>query len=400
MPEFDLREIMQEIHESAEKRRRENPEIEAEIQRQRGYFNPAAKRDQDPRLAEFELYLKQANVGYDTAKLTPGTRLPLFKRLLLRLMRPFSTPQVDFNAVLVRLLNQASKIIQEQQNAIQALRQEPERVVELVRALSDAQLEDSRAAAARKLTEVYESSQDPDVRAIAECHRRFQTPASIPVGFDYLLFEDRFRGPESEIKKRQARYIPYFEHHHPVLDIACGRGEFLELLKENAIPASGVELNPQMVGRCREKGLDVAEKGVFEYLGGIRDESVGGIFAAQLIEHLDHEALLRLMALAFLKLRPGGLFVLETVNPASLFVFAHSLYLDPTHGRPYHPQTLEFLSRNLGFTRVSLEFFSPVEEEWRIPPLDAPGTARFNASVERLNNLLYGCQDFAVIAHK
>ncbi len=400
MPEIDLEQVIQEIHESAEKRRRENPEIEAEIQRQRGYFNPAAKREQDPRLAEFELYLKQANVGHNTAKLTPGTRLPFFKRWLLRLMRPFSTPQVEFNAVLVRLLNQASRIIQDQENAIRSLRQEPERVVELVRALSDLQLEDSRAAAVRKLTEVYDSSQDPDIRAIAESHRRFQTSGSVPAGFDYLLFEDRFRGPESEIKKRQARYLPYFEHHHPVLDVACGRGEFLELLKENAIPALGVELNAQMVGRCREKGLDVAEKDVFDYLDGIPDESVGGIFAAQLIEHLDHEAALRLVALCFQKLRPGGLLVVETINPASLFVFAHSLYLDPTHRRPYHPQTLQFLCRNLGFTRVSLEFFSPVEEEWKIPPLDGPGAARFNASIERLNNLLYGCQDFAVIAYK
>ncbi len=400
MPEIDLQEIMQEIHESAEKRRRENPEIEAEIQRQRGYFNSAAKREQDPRLAEFELYLRQANASYNAAKLTPGTRFSFFKRVLLRLMRPFSIPQVDFNAVLVRLLNQASKIIQDQENAIRALRQEPERVVELVRALSDLQLQDSRAAAIRKLTEIYESSRDPDIRAIAERHQRFATSGSVPVGFDYLLFEDRFRGSESEIKKRQARYVPYFEHHHPVVDVACGRGEFLELLKENAIPASGVELNPEMVNRCREKGLDVAEQGVFEYLDGIADETVGGIFAAQLIEHLDHDGLLRLMTLAFLKLQPGGLLVLETINPASLFVFAHSLYLDPTHRRPYHPRTLDFLCRNLGFTRVSLEFLSPVEEEWKIPPLEAPGATRFNAALERLNNILYGPQDFAVIAYK
>jgi len=400
MPEIDLQQVMREIHDSAEKHRRENPEIEAEMQRQREYFNPATRREQEPRVAEFELYLKQADISHDTARLAPGTRFPFFKRLLLRLMRPFSAPQVEFNALLVRLLNHSFKFIQDQENAIRSLRQEPEKVVELVRALGDLQLEDKRTAAVRKLTEVYESSEDPDVRAVAESHRRLHTSGSVPVGFDYLLFEDRFRGPESEIKKRQTRYVPYFEHHHPVLDIACGRGEFLELMRENGIPGSGVELNPQMVSRCREKGLDVVEKGMFEYLDGVPDQSVGGIFAAQLIEHLDHEALLRLMAAAFIKLQPGGLLVLETVNPASLFVFAHSLYLDPTHRRPYHPQALDFLCRNFGFTRVSIEFLSPVEEEWKIPPVEAPGAARFNASLDRLNSLLYGWQDFAVIAHK
>jgi hypothetical protein len=155
-----------------------------------------------------------------------------------------------------------------------------------------------------------------------------------------------------------------------------------------------------MVCRCREKGLEVAQQGVFEHLDQVPDESLGGIFAAQLIEHLDHGALVRLIALAFRKLHAGGLLVLETINPASLFVFAHSLYLDPTHRRPYHPRALDFLCRNLGFTRVSLEFLSPVEEDWKIPPLEAPGAARFNAAIDRLNNILYGPQDFAVIAHK
>ncbi len=400
MPEIDLQQVLREIQESAEKRRNENPEIEAEIQRQRPYFNPAAKREQDPRLAELELYLQQANVEYDTAKLTPGTRFAFVKRVLLRLMGPFSRRQVEFNSVLVRLLNQASKIILEQQNAIQALRQEPEKVVELIRAVSDLHFEEKKTEAVRKLTEVYESSQNPDVRAVGECYRRFSGSESVPTGFDYLLFEDRFRGSESEIKKKQASYLAYFEHHHPVLDVACGRGEFLELLKEKGIPGSGVELDAQMVRRCREKGLEVAEKSLFEYLGETPDESFGGIFAAQLIEHLDHEALVRLIALAFRKLQPGGLLVLETINPASLFVFAHSLYLDPTHRRPYHPQTLDFLCRSLGFTRVSLEFLSPVEENWKIPPLDAPDASRFNAAMERLNNVLYGPQDFAVIAYK
>lgn len=398
MPEIDLDKIVEEIKAAAEKRRRENPEIEAEIQRMRKYFQPSPVHA-DPRFQELELNVRRANLSFNPAEPLPATRFPALKKIVLRLIRPYTRGQIEFNACMVRALNKAWEIIQEQQKTIQNLQQEPERLAELVRTFSDFLHEDQRKEVIRKLAEIYATSSNQSTRLVAEQNRRFLQEGSVPAGFDYLTFEDRFRGSELEIKNRHRRYVDYFTHNEPVLDAACGRGEFLELLKENSVNASGVEINPRMVARCQEKGLDIHSADLFDHLQNLQDESLGGIFAAQVIEHMNYQAALRLISLAYLKMKVGGVLLIETINPASLFVFAHSLHLDPTHVQPYHPLTLEFLCRNFGFSRTETVFSSPVEESWRLPAL-SPDHATFNAAIDRLNNLLYGPQDYAVIAHK
>ena len=223
--------------------------------------------------------------------------------------------------------------------------------------------------------------------------------------FDYFGFEERFRGGEEEIKEHHKGYIEFFKEAQQVLDIGCGRGEFLELLTEAGIKARGVDLDLDMVLYCHEKGLDVVREDAFTYLETLPDESLGGVFAAQLVEHLEPTRIIALVNLCQRKLQPGGVLIFETPNPVCLTVFARSFYMDFSHIRPIHPEAMKFLFESAGFQDLQVKFSSPVEPSMRIPPLsglaaDAQATEEFNRGIERLNDLLYGFQDYAVIGRK
>jgi O-antigen chain-terminating methyltransferase len=223
--------------------------------------------------------------------------------------------------------------------------------------------------------------------------------------FDYFGFEERFRGSEQDIKERQRVYVEFFKNADQVLDIGCGRGEFLELLKEAGITAKGVDLDLDMVLYCEEKGLDVVREDAFTYLDALPDDSLGGLFAAQLVEHFEPSRISALVNLCQRKLQPGGVLIFETPNPACLMVFARSFYMDFSHIRPIHPEAMKFLFESAGFQNLQVQFASPVEACMRIPPLsgitaDPQVTEEFNRAIERLNELLYGFQDYAVIGRK
>ena len=220
--------------------------------------------------------------------------------------------------------------------------------------------------------------------------------------FDYAGFEERFRGSEEEIKERQRIYVSYFEGRDDVVDIGCGRGEFLELMRESGIRARGVDLDLDMILLCREKGLDVSADDAFAYLGALPDDSLGGIFAAQVIEHLHPLRIIELVDLCHRKLGPGGVLILETPNPKCLMVFADTFYKDPSHVQPVHPDTMQFLFEALNFHQVELRFLGAVDPFMRIPSLQLPGAdlRRFNEGIDRLNSLLFGFQEYAVIGRK
>ena len=222
---------------------------------------------------------------------------------------------------------------------------------------------------------------------------------------DYFGFEERFRGSEEEIKERQRVYVEYFKGQDHVLDIGCGRGEFLELLREAGIKAKGVDIDLDMVLYCREKGLDVVKEDAFAYLEALPDESLGGAFAAQVIEHLEPSQIIQLVKLCHRKLRSGGILVLETLNPESLFVHYKWFWMDLTHTRLIHPETLKFLFESVGFGDVACRFLPPLEGALMIPQLEVRDHPReelhrFNEAIEYLNKLLYGSSDYAVVGKK
>lgn len=227
--------------------------------------------------------------------------------------------------------------------------------------------------------------------------------------YKYLSFEDLFRGSRDSIRERFESYLPLFENHGPVLDVGCGRGEFLDLLTAGHITARGIDLNHEMAETCRARGLDVTEADAVGYLSDLDDASLGGIFSAQVVEHLEPGYLLRFLELSFHKLRPGGRLVLETLNPACWVAFFDSYIRDITHVWPLHPETLKYLVVASGFTNAAVDFRSPVREEDKLQAFAAPASSiaaladlaeAFNANVEKLNTRLFTYRDYAVIADK
>jgi SAM-dependent methyltransferase/predicted nucleic acid-binding Zn-ribbon protein len=232
------------------------------------------------------------------------------------------------------------------------------------------------------------------------------TPPMFPSGirreseFDYFRFEEHYRGDEALIANRHKEYLEFFRGRENVVDIGCGRGEFLELLRENGISAKGVELGTDQYLLCREKALEVAQQDLFSYLESLPDESLGGLFSAQVIEHLTASDQLRLVSLAYRKTRPGSPVVFETINAQCVFAVMRNFFIDPTHIRPVHPETLKFAMESANFHDVELRFSSAMTER-QIPSLklngDTPQLAEFNRAMEGLNELIYGFMDYAAI---
>jgi len=221
----------------------------------------------------------------------------------------------------------------------------------------------------------------------------------------YVAFENRFRGDRESLRERLAGYLGLFAEAAPVVDLGCGRGEFLELLRERGIPARGVDGNAQAAAACRERGLDVVNGDLVDFLREQPASSLGGVFAAQVVEHLPPALLQAMVAEAHRVLRAGGVLALETVNPRS-FIGFHEVYLrDLTHVTPLHPDTLAFLAAAQGFTDVRVEMRAPVDPAGQLQPVPSDGLPPraaqvLNENAERLNALLYGPQEYVLIARR
>ena len=248
-------------------------------------------------------------------------------------------------------------------------------------------------------------------------------PAPAPLVTDdqsyrYVAFENRFRGSTDEIRARVAAYLPQFEGASDVLDVGCGRGEFLDLLREQGISATGVDINHDMVELCRARGLEVVQGDALAHLEQLDDGALGGLFAAQVVEHLEPSRLLAFIDAAHRKLRSGAPLALETINVASWSAFFRSYVRDITHVRPVHPETLQFLVSTAGFRNAQIVYRSPYPEEERLrqvkglpaaassdgggdPAADLARVATvLNRNVETLNRLLFAEQDYAVVAER
>ncbi len=232
--------------------------------------------------------------------------------------------------------------------------------------------------------------------------------------FKYVGFEEQFRGSPEEIRARINEYVPDFIGASDVLDVGCGRGEFLDVLKEHGVTARGLDINPEMVKVCLTRGLDVSEDDAVSYLEGLEDGSLGGLFSAQVVEHLPPEYLIRLLDLAFQKLRPGSKIILETINPKCWVAFFDGYIRDITHAQPLHPDTLTYLLHANGFQRASVRYSAPYPEHAKLQTVKLPRTSKksdetdpttelvtaFNDAAEKINGFLFTHLDYAVVAER
>jgi SAM-dependent methyltransferase len=227
----------------------------------------------------------------------------------------------------------------------------------------------------------------------------------------YLELERRYRGTEEEIRERIAAYLPYLndaQEGSPVLDLGCGRGEALALLRDHGIAGRGVDSSARMVQLCRDRGLAAEEGDLFEVLAGVPEGSLGGVMSFHVVEHLAAGALDRLVRLAYRALRLGGVLILETPNPLSVVVAARNFWLDPTHVRPVHPESLKLMFELAGFEPVERLDLRPFPASERLPEIDLaklPEEQRrladqVNRLRDRLDELLFGYQDFGMVGRK
>ncbi|HEV7886453.1 MAG TPA: methyltransferase domain-containing protein [Acidimicrobiales bacterium] len=247
----------------------------------------------------------------------------------------------------------------------------------------------------------YERAPASSAEAVSDLRRRVEELEALERGrrfepwFGNRAFADEFRGSRDELLERYADLADHFLERAPVLDIGCGRGEFLQLLADRAIEARGVELDPDLVDECVRRGFKAETGDGLEVLKSVPDGSLGGIVLSQVIEHLTPQQVVDLAVIARDKLRPGGLVMCDTPNPQSLYVYAHSFFLDPTHSQPVHPAYLTFVFKEAGFA---------VQIDWRSPPPEGdvlrPGEGADDPNVSRLNQLLFAPQEYALLAYR
>lgn len=426
----DIARLMEEIKERVRDRRASGFYSEDEVRRitqMEIELTESAPTFQD----ELEEHLERLNDGWDTAaepviashRAGIGALIVAAKKLLRRVTRPYITlilaRQVEFNSALLHLLNafvlpvrdglqtltrrleDLSLDVQERLTVEHAERQRKEReVAERVVALTQ-RVEELRAA--------MEQLRGPALAA------ELAPPPVVPAGLGalpaaaYVRFEDRHRGTREEIRHRQRAYLDLFAGAGPVLDIGCGRGEFLELCREAGIEAQGIDVDPAMVARCREAGLDARPGDALAHLESLPDGALGGIFCAQVIEHLTSEALIALVRLAHRTIRAGGVLLCETPNPACLTVFSGAFYVDLSHVKPIHPEAARFVVEAAGFRDVEIRLVNPVppdgklqrlEPFWYMRRYEEAFLGQINDNFERLNQLLWGAQDYAVIGRR
>ncbi len=217
-----------------------------------------------------------------------------------------------------------------------------------------------------------------------------QAPAVHGPELDWLRFADRFRGSEERIRAMQSMYVEKFAGSREVLDIGCGRGEFLEAAGEAGIGARGIDLSTESVALCRGKGLEAEVADLFEYLPALADGSLGGVYCSQVVEHIAPERLPDMIRLIGAKLRAGGLAAFETPNPECLAIFASHFYIDPTHTRPVPSSLLAFYLEEAGFGQIEVRQLAPAVESW-------PELAELPAGVRER---FFGGLDYALFARR
>jgi SAM-dependent methyltransferase len=217
----------------------------------------------------------------------------------------------------------------------------------------------------------------------------------------YVTLESVFRGSEADIYDRLKVYLPYLEkasvrpNQDLVIDLGCGRGEWLRLLQTHNYQCRGIDLNSKMLEHCQQQGLDVVEMDALSYLRTLPDQSVAVITGFHIIEHIPFIQLIHLLREVIRVIRPGGLTIFETPNPHNVLVGTNNFYIDPTHLNPLPSGLVDLLHRHVGFASVEVLNLHPYDSSFLLK-----GEGELAAITERFNFHFYGAQDYAVIGQK
>ena len=327
-------------------------------------------------------------------------RAPGGRGLAARVLRPVRELMAKFALVDEergrRVRSTEVAVSESEQRVLAELRPELDRLREEVRR---AQREN---AALLQLVSGPQRVSDEDLAAARE--RVVDTPGVSRAG----VFAAVERGSRAEVLAKLEPYLAWFRGHEPIVDLGCGKGEFLELAAREGLKAYGVDSDPEVIAYCEEIGLDGREEDLLEHLRGLGDGAVGGVFCSQVVEHLPPDVMAGLVGEVARVLAPAGVALFETPNPASFATHVQSFWRDPTHIRPVPEAALSFAARTAGLIVEDVVYTSLPTEQDRLPaitlePKDPElrdAVAGLNRVIAQLNGLLYGPQDYALIASK
>jgi SAM-dependent methyltransferase len=417
MPGVDVTGIMRQVREQATQQRQKFALASASSPRR----NP--QTIEDLRFIQSTQSLSQLH--FSSHRKLVGRVITYAKKLLHQLLTPVLERQSAYNAVSARLMTslceRVERLQEEQAAVLETLRAEETAFLEALRETVVEQLDllaQQQATAFRVLQgEVAaqrrerRSQEQPLTLLLEEARRRLSEPFTQEqlqtlaseeqrlLDAFFATHEERFRGSRAVIKERLSVYLPVLKEAkaggkgHPILDLGCGRGEWLELLQEQGLRAQGVDRNPAMVAECRQYALEVIESDLISYLCSLPDSSLSGVTGFHIIEHLPFDVLLRLFDETVRVLQAGGVAIFETPNPQNVLVSTHDFYLDPMHRHPLPSLLMKFIAESRGLGRVKVTPLHPPPESYRI---EEDGLA----VAKRFNELFYGPRDYAVIGWK
>ncbi|MGH9164157.1 MAG: class I SAM-dependent methyltransferase [Acidimicrobiales bacterium] len=404
-----VEQLVTQLRDRVERRREAGaypPGLEAELDE---HFQRIAVHRVEPELDELKIRLGalDAHMGFTPSRIPSGSRVVggtaihrSVSRLVARQTQGVLEQVMEFADAVRDVLRSTVAAVEDPYSHAHAdlvgqVDQVLERMSHFERGQIDASVAQGTLHELRRRVEELETAELErrlEVLEVAEQRRTFRP------WFSNERFEQEFRGSHEDLLERYRDLASHLHGLGPVLEIGCGRGEFLELLGAGGVSASGVELDVDLVKLACDKGLDVVAGNGLVALADADDASLGGVVLIQVVEHLTAQEVVELVAMAASKLRPGGKMIVETVNPQSLYVFARAFYLDPTHAQPVHPGYLSFLVREAGFDDVFIEWRSPPPEDERLVELSPRSAEAMRENVHRLNELLFAPQDYALVA--
>jgi 2-polyprenyl-3-methyl-5-hydroxy-6-metoxy-1,4-benzoquinol methylase len=326
--------------------------------------------------------------------------LRIVRRLVRRAAEPDTERQKNFNVALLDLVNDVRADIAAARHDFRADLETVQRDLSAVIGAESAKLRELVLVAARRNDSLI-AALDQKIETVAVRVRDAVNPvvpATAP-GVLYRRLEDALRGGEAHVREDVQPYVERAADHQPVLDVGCGRGEFLVACHERGIRARGVDTNERSVSDLRQRGLNVTLAAIPECFADIADGSLGAVLAMHVVEHLPVDALFALFRESARVLRDGGLLMIETPNAESMAMTAGDFWRDPTHLAPRHPAALTVLAREHGFAIDEIRAVHELPEGTKIP-VHADDAPELQRVIHAMNERLFAPQDLRLILRK